>query len=88
LFWDLTLYEVSLVIEGVTSARKRERDEYLFLAWHTAYLTAYAPEKSSKFTKLEKLIGDPPVPTGRRMSPEQIEAVTRAWLGSRHRNNR
>lgn len=88
MFWDLTLYEVSLIIEGVTNARKRERDEYLFLAWHTAYLTAYAPEKSSKFTKLEKLIGGPPEPTGRRMSSEQIEAVVRGWLGSPNRKNR
>jgi len=84
----LTLYEVSLVIAGVTNARKRERDEYLFLAWHTAYLTAYAPEKSSKFIKLEKLLGEPPTPTGRHMTPEQIEAVMRSWLGSRHRQNR
>jgi hypothetical protein len=80
----LTLYEVSLVITGVTNARKRERDEYLFLAWHTAYLTAYAPEKSSKFIKLEKLLGEPPSPTGRHMTPEQIESVVRGWLGSRH----
>jgi len=68
----------------VTNRIKRERDEYLSLAWHTAYLTAYAPEKSSKFTKLEKLIG-PSQPTGRRMTPEQIEAVTRGWLGSRRK---
>lgn len=79
----MTLYEVSLIIEGVTNGRKRERDELLFLAWHTAYLTAYAPEKSSAFTKLEKLLGDPPAPTGRQMTPEQIEAVVRGWLGSR-----
>jgi hypothetical protein len=79
------LYEVSLIIEGATNARKRERDNLLFQAWHTAYLSAYAPEKSSKFPRLEKLIGEPAMPTGRRMSAEQIEAVTRSWLGSRHR---
>lgn len=84
----MTLYEVSLIIEGVINARRRERDELLFLAWHTAYLTAYAPEKSSAFTKLEKLLGDRAAPTGRQMTPEQIEAVMRCWLGSRHQKNR
>ena len=84
----MTLYEVSLIIEGVTNARKRERDEFLFLAWHTAYLTAYAPQKSNGFIKLEKLLGDTPAPTGRQMTPEQIEAVMRSWLGSRHQKNR
>ncbi|WMW56469.1 hypothetical protein RE411_04605 [Agrobacterium pusense] len=84
----MTLYEVSLIIEGVTNARKRERDEFLFLAWHTAYLTAYAPQKSNGFIKLEKLLGDTPAPTGRQMTPEQIEAVMRTWLGSRHQKNR
>jgi len=69
----------------VTKSRKRQRDEYLALAWHTAYLTAYAPQKSSQFTKLKVLLGDTSSPTGKRMSPEAIQAAIRGWLGSRHR---
>lgn len=87
MFWDLTLREVSLIIDGVTKRRKRQGDEYLALAWHTAYLTAYAPQKSSQFTKLKTLLGGNPSPTGKRMSPEAIEATVRSWLGSRHRKD-
>ena len=85
MFWELTLYEVSLIIEGVSNNWKREHDELLFHAWHTAYLTAYAPQKPSKFVKLEKLIGAANRPRGRRMTPEEIEAVTRSWLAGRKR---
>jgi hypothetical protein len=58
------------------------------IAWHTAYMTAYAPQKSRQFWKLKELLGDHDKPTGRRMTPEEIQAVTRGWLASRHRKGK
>jgi hypothetical protein len=54
------------------------------LAWHTAHLTAYAPQKASKFQKLKTLLLGEDKPK-RQQTPEQIEAITRSWLASRHK---
>lgn len=55
LFWTLTPREVETILRG---AQDRQKDRFNLLAWavwHVAKLTAYAPEKSRDFIKLEKL---------------------------------
>ncbi|MDW9773086.1 hypothetical protein GOA89_14675 [Sinorhizobium meliloti] len=86
LFWALTLREIGAILDGAVSKLKREREAQMSIAWHTAYMTAYAPQKPRQFWKLKELLGDHSnKPTGRRMTPEEIEAITRGWLASRHR---
>ncbi|MBP1849696.1 hypothetical protein [Rhizobium halophytocola] len=51
----MTLREIKLVLDACAEKARREHDERAWLAWHTARLTAYAPEKPRNFIKLEKL---------------------------------
>lgn len=78
-FWRLTLREINVILDGALSRLKREHNERAWLAWHTAHLTVYAPQKSSQFQKLETLLWRDK-PSERRMTPEQFEAATRSWL--------
>lgn len=50
------------------------------LAWH---IEALARQK--KMPKLDTLMSKSKTSSGKRMTPEQIEAVTRSWLASRKR---
>ncbi|WP_430241927.1 hypothetical protein [Neorhizobium sp. DAR64861/K0K2] len=50
------------------------------LAWH---IEALAREK--KMPKLDSMLSSKKRPAGKKMTAEQIEAVTRSWLTSRHR---
>jgi len=79
-FWRLTLREISVILEGAVARLRRERNENMVLAWH---IEALARQK--KLPKLDDLIKAEKKPTGRRQTPEQIEATVRGWLGSRHR---
>lgn len=54
-FWRLTLREIDLIMRGCTNRAKREHNDRAWHAWHTAFLTAYAPQKSREFVKLKKL---------------------------------
>ncbi|MEP9374995.1 hypothetical protein [Mesorhizobium sp. KR1-2] len=61
LFWRLTLREINLVLDGVATRLRRDHNNRAWAVWHTAYLTAYAPEKPTNFTKLKSLLHDAPV---------------------------
>jgi hypothetical protein len=52
----------------------------MVLAWH---IEALARQK--KLPKLDSILQQEKKPSGRRQTPEQIEATVRGWLGSRHR---
>lgn len=77
-FWSLTPHEISVIMDGAVSRLRRERSELAWLAWHIEALA-----RTKKLPTLESLLGNQKRPTGRRMSPEQIEAITRSWLSSR-----
>lgn len=84
MFWRLTLREISVILDGVSNRLKREHNERAWAVWHTAYLTAYAPQKSREFTKLKTLLHGEDKPK-RRQTAEEIEAITRSWLSSRNK---
>jgi hypothetical protein len=50
------------------------------LAWHIEALA-----RTKKMPKLETMLSSKKAPGGKTMTAEQIEAVTRSWLSSRHR---
>ncbi len=61
--------------------RTRERDERMSLAWHIG-----AMSRLKKLPKLESMLSSSKRTSGgKKMTPDQIEAVTRSWLGSRQR---
>jgi hypothetical protein len=72
------LREIGVVLDGAVAGMERERKMMLSMAWH---IEAFA--RSKKLPPLEKILGNQQKATGRRMSPEQIEAITRSWLSSR-----
>jgi len=55
------------------------------LAWHTAMLTAYAPQKANKFQKLDTLLYSDK-PTQRRQSPEEQIAIFKGILASKRKD--
>lgn len=77
-FWGLTLREIGIILDGAVAGMERQRKMMLSQAWH---IEAFA--RTKKLPKLKELLGDDKKPTGRRMSPDQIEAITRSWLSSR-----
>ncbi|MEF2551988.1 hypothetical protein VQ042_11555 [Aurantimonas sp. A2-1-M11] len=69
-----------MVLEGETKRMRRERENLAWQAWTTAALY-----RSKKMPKLRDIM--PKEDSGpRRMSPEDIEAVTRSWLAGARRN--
>lgn len=60
---------------------KRERDDQIILAWH---IEAFARQK--KLSPLKQLLKRDEQPTGRVMTPDQIEATLRGWFGSFRKN--
>lgn len=70
------------MLEGAANRLRRDQNGLAWLAWHTAFLTAYAPDKSNKFTKLERLIAGKK-PAHRRTSWEQDFAAVSAWATPR-----
>jgi Uri superfamily endonuclease len=70
-----------LPFRGASERLKREQNERAWLAWHIAYLP-----RSKKPVKLKDMMSAAERrPTGRSMTPEQIEAVTRSWLAGRRK---
>jgi len=74
------LREISVILDGAVARLRRERNENMILAWHIVAL-----DRMKRFPKLDDLLQTEKRPTGRRQTPEQIEATVRGWLGSRHR---
>jgi hypothetical protein len=80
-FWRLTLREIGVVLDGAVARMNRERDDTIVLAWH---IEAIARQK--KLPPLERLLKPNDQPTGRVMTPDQIQAALRGWFGSRKAN--
>jgi len=83
-FWSTPLLAIHHVLNGVAKRLKREHNDRAWAAWHTAYLTAYAPKKSKEFTKLKSLLHGSDGPS-KKHSPEHIEAIVRSWMDGRKR---
>lgn len=79
LFWRLTLREIGVILDAESNRLKREHNERAWLAWH---IEALARQK--KLPKLDTLMLVDKKPP-RRQTPQELEAVTRSWLASRHR---
>jgi hypothetical protein len=61
--------------------RTRERDERMSLAWHIE-----AMARLKKLPKLESILSSGKKSSGdKKMTADQIETVTRSWLGSRQK---
>lgn len=54
--WAFSAREAMAILAGAERRGQREHDELMTAAWITARLSAYPPEKSDKFLKLEKLL--------------------------------
>lgn len=81
LFWRLTVREIGVILDGVTNRLKRERNDRMSLAWHNAYMTAYAPEKSRKFWKLKDLVDGKPI-RRRKMTTEEMISIAHLWTAA------
>ncbi len=74
-----------MLFKGASERRIREFNDRMHQAWVGAQLTAYAPQKSDKFTKLDTLLHKPDAPTRTRQTPEQQLEVMRGILAGRKR---
>lgn len=79
----MTLREIKMVIDGSAERLKLEHNNRAWLAWHTASLTAYAPQKSRDFTRLSTLLMGAGVPR-RQTADEQIH-IARQWTAALQR---
>ncbi len=52
----MTLTEISHCFDGAAKRLEREHNETAWLAWHVAFMSAYAPQKSETFFKLKNLL--------------------------------
>jgi broad specificity phosphatase PhoE len=70
------------VLKAAGLRRDYELNLAAWLAWHTAYLTVYAPQKSDKFPKLDKLT----VARKRKDKPPEdwrdVLKRVEAWVGT------
>ncbi len=80
-FWDSAGREFRAIVKGAVAGIKRERDLAIAAAWHGAWLTAYAPQKSGDFIRLDRLISDRPA-QGRARDWQHSFASWSAWAGS------
>ncbi|KFB10331.1 hypothetical protein [Nitratireductor basaltis] len=72
--------EISVILEGASNRLKREQNANAWLAWHTAALSRITPKK---FPKLKDMMSEAGKPSGRQMTPEQIQEVMRGIFASR-----
>jgi hypothetical protein len=79
LFWGLTFREIAVILQGVTDRRAAESNERMALAWHIEALS-----RGKKLPRLDTLLAKAKPKKKGKMSPSHMEAVTRAWLGSRN----
>jgi hypothetical protein len=77
-FWSLTPRECFLRIEAADRRLDSEHNQAAWLAWHTAFFTAYAPVKSTDFVKLDTLLRGQKLSKGGQTPDEQI-AIAMAW---------
>lgn len=75
----MTLREIYFVIKGATDRHRREHDERMSLAWHTAFLSSYPPQKAKDFPRLEKLLSREPVSVTTKPAWQAVLAKVQAW---------
>jgi hypothetical protein len=80
LFWQLTLREISVILDAEGEKLRRHHNNQMSLAWHIESLA-----RQKKLPRLKTLLIDEEKKPKRRQTPEELEAITRAWLASRHR---
>ena len=74
-FWDATFPEIDLSIAGATERERREHNSRAWQAHTTARLTAYAPDRASKFPNLDKLLVSGTSRPKRQTWQEQLAVV-------------
>ena len=87
LFWDLTFNEIRMILEGVNNRTLRESQTVMWAAWHTAYFTAYAPQKARKFWKLKDVMPGGKQERRQQTVAEQI-AIAEQWTKAIERMRR
>lgn len=70
------------ILDGAAAKLRRQHNEWAWLAWHTARLTAYAPQKARDFQKLETLLRDAPREPKRRQTVEEQIAIAHRWTAA------
>ncbi|WP_027682691.1 hypothetical protein [Rhizobium leguminosarum] len=82
MFWHLTPREIWFIFSGVAAMREREHNDRAWLAWHTAFLSSYAPKKHKEFWKLKTLLWKSAAPSpeqSRKPSWKQSFSAFSAW---------
>lgn len=77
-FWSLTPRECFLRIAAAERRLDQEHNQAAWVAWHTAFLTAYAPVKSTEFIKLDSLLRGQKPEKAQQTADEQI-SIAMAW---------
>lgn len=81
-FWDLTPREFQRWLEGARQRQTEGHNNRAWLAHQTAFLTAYAPQKSREFPRLDRLLaGGSPKPRKAQTMEQQI-AMAKAWAAA------
>ncbi|HCS73350.1 MAG TPA: hypothetical protein DIW17_05690 [Clostridiales bacterium] len=74
LFWELTPYELTVIIEGHTEQQGEKRQELLYLAWH---IEALARQK--RLPALKKILKDSGIKkTKKRLTIEQLFIIAKS----------
>jgi len=77
-FWRSTPREIATHMDGTRMAAQREHEARSWAVWHIAAL-----QRVEKLPKFGKFVGGNADAPKRKKSPEELEAVLRAWLGPR-----
>lgn len=67
-------------MEGAEARLRREATERAWLAWHVAFMTAYAPPKARDFFRIERLVPRAARKPAERPSAEEDFARLEAWV--------
>lgn len=86
-FWPTSLKEIRHVINGHVNRMVADRQTVMWAAWHTAFFTAYAPQKSRKFWKLKDVMPGAK-PERRQQSVAEQIAIAEQWTKAIERMRR
>lgn len=86
-FWCLTLREIATILKGAGARQVQERQTLMWGAWHTAFFTAYAPQKARKFWKLKDVMPGAKPERRQQTVAEQI-AIAEQWTKAIERMRR
>ncbi|MQP38651.1 hypothetical protein CQ059_04855 [Brucella pseudogrignonensis] len=77
MFWRLTLREIAVVLDGVASRLRRERNENAWLAWHIEALA-----RSKKLPKLADMMETSPKKQKRRQTVAEQISIAHRWTAA------